>query len=205
MITRPRKEIIGNRYGRLTVMLDCGQAKNGAYQYITMCDCGESKVVLGNSMVNGSTKSCGCIRRETTSAKNIKHQGCSDSAYQTWQGMKTRCLNPNTASYKNYGGRGITIDAKWMDYSGFLEDMGERPDGHTLERLDNSKGYSKDNCKWASTKEQARNTRQNVNLTHNGKTMCMMDWSKELNIPYPTIQDRVRRGWSVDKVLTRRK
>ena len=133
----------------------------------------------------------------------MTHNSIDCASYQTWQAMKTRCLNPNSSSYKNYGDRNIKICDKWMSFEGFFEDMGERPDGYSLDRIDNNKGYSRDNCRWATPAEQNRNTRQNKFLTKNGKTMCMRDWSNETGIPYPTIQDRVRRGWSDDRVLER--
>lgn len=117
-----RKEIIGNRYGRLTVLLDCGQAKNGAYQYITMCDCGESKVILGHSMVNGSTKSCGCIRRETTVAKNYKHGKSKDSdfryAYARKSGLKRKLRVP-----------------KWADHEKIDEIYRNKPEGYHVDHI----------------------------------------------------------------------
>lgn len=197
------KEMIGKVFGRLTPILECGKNSSGQYRYLCVCDCGESKVITGSLMLQGKVLSCGCLRREMISAKNTKHNGCGTVMYKTWTGMKTRCTNPNSKAYANYGGRGIAFDPAWADFAAFVSDMGERPDGCTLERIDNDKGYSKDNCKWATTAEQSRNTRQNVNLTFNGKTQCMTDWANELFIPYPTIQDRVRRGWSVEKILTR--
>mgnify|MGYP003337505601 CR=1 FL=1 len=120
------------------------------------------------------------------------------SAYKSWRAMKTRCSNPNTAAYKNYGERGIFYCQEWENFENFYADMGDRPEAMTLERVDNSLPYSKDNCKWATTAEQNRNTRQNIFLEKDGKRMCLTDWAKELNIPYSTLQSRVRRGWSLD-------
>jgi len=116
--------------------------------------------------------------------------------------MKTRCTNLNTPAYKNYGERGITICESWLVFENFYEDMGDRPEGKTLERMNNSKGYYKENCKWATTKEQNRNTRQIKLLSHKGETLCMKEWAEKLSIPYPTLQDRIRRGWSVERALT---
>lgn len=197
------REMIGKVFGRLTPILECGQNSSKQYRYLCVCDCGESKVVTGSLLAQGKVLSCGCLKREMMVARNTKHNGCGTSTYETWQGMKSRCTNKSQAAYANYGGRGIGFDPAWADFAAFVADMGERPDGCTLERIDNDKGYSKDNCKWATNAEQSRNTRQNVNLTFNGKTQCMTDWANELSIPYPTIQDRVRRGWSVEKTLAR--
>lgn len=198
-----KKEIIGNIYGRLMPILECGKTSSGQYRYLSVCECGTSKVITGSLMSQGVVLSCGCLKRERMISRNTKHNGCGTSTYETWQGMKSRCTNQNQSAYANYGARGITFDSAWDEFAAFVADMGERPNGCTLERIDNDKGYSKENCKWATNAEQSRNTRQNVNLTFNGKTQCMTDWAKELAIPYPTIQDRVRKGWSVEKTLAR--
>ena len=116
--------------------------------------------------------------------------------------MKTRCTNSNTPYYKNYGERGITICECWLYFENFYEDMGDRSEGKTLERIDNSKGYCKENCKWATIKEQNRNTRQVKLLTYQGETLCMREWAEKLSIPYPTLQDRIRRGWDIERALT---
>jgi hypothetical protein len=196
------KPMIGIKYNRLTALKEVRMGNRGMI-YLFQCDCGNQKELCSSAVRGGHSKSCGCFRVEITSKRNTTHGSINSSSYQTWQAMKTRCLNPNSPSYKNYGDRNITICDKWMSFEGFFEDMGERPYGYSLDRIDNNKGYSKDNCRWATTAEQNRNTRQNKFLTKNGKTMCMRDWANETGIPYPTIQDRVRRGWSDDRVLER--
>jgi len=196
------KPMIGIKYNRLTALKEVRMGNRGMI-YLFQCDCGNQKELCSSAVRSGHSKSCGCLRVETTSQNNTTHGAVNSSSYQTWQAMKTRCLNPKSSSYKNYGDRNITICDKWMSFEGFFEDMGERPDGYSLDRIDNNKGYSKENCRWATPAEQNRNTRQNKFLTKNGKTMCMRDWSNETGIPYPTIQDRVRRGWSDDRVLER--
>lgn len=198
-----KAEMMHKRFGRLLVYSDAGKDHRGEYQYVVLCDCGESKVLRGSAMRKGSAKSCGCLRRETTAAKNHKHGGVGTPTYESWIGMKNRCLYESQPAYMRYGGAGVTIDPAWMDFSKFFADMGERPDGMTLDRVDNAKGYFKDNCRWSTVAEQNRNTRQNVFLTHNGKTMCMKDWANETGIPYTTIQDRVRRGFPVERILAR--
>ncbi len=205
MITNPRKDIIGNRYGRLTVMLDCGQDSRRHNLYLTICDCGESKAVIGSFMLNGKISSCGCLKRESDSKKFYKHGLIKDNEYSIWLAMRDRCSNPKSKNYKNYGARGITVSKEWDDYSVFIRDMGKRPDGYSIERIDNTKGYSKENCRWASFDEQVRNTRQNVNITYDGKTMCLTDWADELGLPRPTLHYRIHAGWDLEKALTKRK
>lgn len=198
-------DMTGNRYGRLTVLSDCGTHPRCHKLYLTICDCGESKAIIGSHMASGKISSCGCLKRESDSKKFLKHGKFKDKEYSIWLAMRDRCINPNNKNYINYGARGITVAKEWDDYSVFINDMGKRPMGHSLERLENSKGYSKDNCKWATVKEQVRNTRQNINITYDGKTMCLTDWADELGLPRPTLHYRIHAGWDLDKALTKRK
>lgn len=124
------------------------------------------------------------------------------TTYRTWLHMLQRCNNPRRPGYNYYGGRGIKVCPEWSEFSVFLADMGDRPEGRTLERRDNDKGYSKDNCCWATNAEQHRNTSHNRWLTLNGKTLCLQDWASTTNIPRLSIHSRLQRGWSVEKALT---
>lgn len=128
------------------------------------------------------------------------------SEYSAWRGAKTRCRNPKNPSYKNYGGRGITFSEKWNKFENFLKDMGLKPSKkHTLERIDNSIGYSPENCRWATRNEQNRNHRRNVVFNHNGKKMCLMDWSKKTGINYNTLKARLfTLGWDFEKAITKK-
>ena len=194
-------DMIGQKYDRLTVLSKINTNHNG-HIYECLCDCGNIKSIEGKSIRSGLTKSCGCIRSQYTSNKNKTHDKTKTGAYKSWKAMKTRCTNSNTPYYKNYGERGISIYERWLNFENFYEDMGDRPEGKTLERIDNSKGYCKENCKWATIKEQNRNTRQVKLLTYQGETLCMREWAEKLSIPYPTLQDRIRRGWDIERALT---
>jgi hypothetical protein len=122
--------------------------------------------------------------------------------YRIWKGIKARCHNTKDSAWPDYGGRGITVCDRWRDsFESFAKDMGEPAGRATIERIDNSKGYSPENCRWATYKEQARNTRRNRVLTHNGETMCMSAWAEKLNVSPHLIKDRLSLGWSVDKAL----
>ena len=195
-----KKPIIGMKFGRLTALYETGKGSHG-YMYLFQCDCGNTKELSASIVRTGKTSSCGCLRSETTSTKNFVHGLVHSRSYQSWQAMKTRCTNKNQDAYKRYGGAGLSFDPSWEFFENFVKDMGERPIGMSLDRIDNNKGYSKENCRWATIAQQNRNTKQNVFITHNGKTMCMKDWSYETGIPYPTIQDRVKRNKTPAEIL----
>lgn len=152
------------------------------------------------------------LQRERTSAANLKHGHArrGTAFYRRWKRMRARCNNPNHPKYPDYGGRGIRVCERWNDFSNFLADMGEPPLGLTLERIDNDLGYSPENCRWASMKEQSNNRRIRqsnkgkpiITLTWNGKTQPVKAWSSELNIDGQTIRWRIRKGWSIDQILS---
>lgn len=117
-------------------------------------------------------------------------------SFNSWRGMKARCLNPNDPRFKDYGGRGITVCERWNVFANFLADMGERPEGTSLDRIDNTLGYSKENCRWAKPKDQQRNMRSNRMLTYAGKTQCMSAWAEELGLNRDVIRWHKRHGRS---------
>ena len=123
--------------------------------------------------------------------------------YNSWQAMKVRCLNPNNKKYYRYGGRGITVCDRWMNnFSAFVEDMGERPKGHSLDRIDNDGNYTPENCRWATHKQQCRNRSTNHLLVFNGKTQTLVEWAEELGISIKLIKNRQNLGWSTEKIFT---
>lgn len=116
--------------------------------------------------------------------------------YSIWKGMRERCNNPNHIRYARYGGRGITVCERWSSFSAFAADMGARPPGHSLDRIDNDGPYTPDNCRWASHGEQRRNAARTVMVTHRGKTQCVDDWAAELGVHRTTLRSRAEvRGW----------
>ena len=146
--------------------------------------------------------SCGCYQKETRGMSRKTHGLTNSFTYRSWQMMKKRCTSPNDVSYKNYGARGISYPPRWETFENFLKDMGERPSGTFLERIDNSKNYSKSNCKWATRTEQNRNRRLNILFRYKRQTKCLAEWCELLNLPYPRTYHRLSKGWSVEKAFT---
>ena len=124
------------------------------------------------------------------------------SSYTAWQQMIGRCYDPLNRKYKDYGGRGIKVCDRWICRRLFIEDMGDRPEGKTLNRIDNDGPYSPDNCEWATYQEQAMNRRNNRKLSFNGETKCLSEWSRVVGIRRETLQKRLLYGWTIEQALT---
>ena len=154
---------IGSKHGKLELIRFLERVKGHKQRAVFKCSCGGFKEANCVDVKRGSTNSCGCLR----STAQIKHghaaNGKETKTYNVWSSMKKRCLDNTHEQYKNYGGRGITVCKEWLEsFDNFLKDMGEKPDGLSLDRIDNNGGYSKDNCRWATQDEQNRNRRTNV-------------------------------------------
>jgi hypothetical protein len=193
---------IGKVYGRW-VIVSIGNFRcysKGWIKYVNCrCICGNEKEVELNSLKRGKSTSCGCYNSEIASKTGTTHgflvglKGKHSSDYEIWIKMKGRCFNSNDSSYQNYGGRGITVCDSWINsFENFITDLGKRPNrNYSLERIDSDKSYYPENCKWILKSQQSRNTRRTIKITYLGKTMCLAEWCKELQLNYSTIRKRM--------------
>ena len=208
------KDRVGERVGKLVVIERAANkievAKSGKKSvracWLCKCDCGNEIVVSGHNLSKAlsnpnstaGTRSCGCLMGKG----GLKHGQSETNVYRAWNSMIQRCTNPNSTAYASYGGRGIVVCDEWLTFEGFVKEMGERQDDMTLERINNELGYSKDNCKWATRKQQANNRRTNVKLEYNGKVMSISQWASEVGLTRYVLTQRIERGWSVERALT---
>lgn len=199
-------DLIEQRFVRLLVIKQHGKNKDKRILWLCRCDCGNQTIVSGKLLRNNHTKSCGCLAKE---GNNTTHghlrDGKVSSMYRSWAHMIGRCNNPNRKDYHYYGGRGIRVCDRWRNsFKNFLVDMGHPPtDKHTLDRINNNKGYCTENCRWATMKEQCRNRRNNRLVTYQGKTQTLTDWAEETKIAYDTLRARLNRGWSTERTLSK--
>jgi hypothetical protein len=185
---RTKKPLEQPRYGRLTIL------ENAHGGWLCRCDCGTTLTVKGPRLRSGAVVSCGCYHRERQVEVGTIHGMKGTPTYSTWVNMRQRCNNANNPDYVNYGGRGISVCERWQDFSAFLADMGVRPDGMSIERIDNHGNYVPGNCRWATKVEQSVNKRTNIPITRDGRTQTLKEWCAELGINYWTAHSRIRRG-----------
>lgn len=181
--------IIGNTYNKLTVIEYIGQSK-----WKCLCNCGNYTEVRGFDLKRNHTKSCGCLAEKNA----LKHGKRNSKEYNSWRAMKDRCYNTSNLKYKDYGGRGIEICNRWLEsFENFLEDMGEKPKGYSIDRIDNNGNYTPENCRWRSSKEQSYNKRNTLIIEHNNELRNLSEWSQILNIPYNTLKSRFYRKGTI--------
>lgn len=199
------RDLTGQRFGRLVVKnFSHFNTKHVAY-WVCMCDCGKKRIVSRNNLTSGHTKSCGCLAQEIDSMLFFKHGGRKTRLYKIWCGIKDRCKNKNRDCYKNYGGRGITICNEWEnDFSVFQNwalNHGYKQD-LSIDRIDNNKGYTPENCRWTTNIEQQNNKRNNILINFCGRTQTLKAWCTELNLKYHAIYLRIcRYKWSIEKAF----
>lgn len=216
-IGTPRRiSLIGQRFTRLTV-IDRANPPDG-YKgrdafWLCLCDCGTRRSASAKSLRHGTVQSCGCLQKEKaaeTGRRNTKHgharRGRVSDEYNIWNKMIARCSDPSDNAFADYGGRGIAVCDRWRGPDGFpnfFADMGQRPSrNRSLDRIDNNGNYCPDNCRWATRSEQSRNRRDRTPMTHNGRTMYLVDWAKEAGISIFLLHQRIYRlGWDFQRAI----
>lgn len=194
---RKPKDITNLKFGKISVKSLAYIKKHAFWNCI--CDCGNECVVDGSKLRSGSTKSCGCLQK---SRKGLS----TSSTFRIWKAMIQRCYDKSVIHYFRYGAKGIKVCERWkISFENFLKDMGERPLKMTLDRIDSAKGYSPENCRWATVKEQARNKKKGFFITAFGKTMRLSEWAEETGIGWSTIRQRiVRSKWTSEEAVTKK-
>lgn len=197
------RDMHGIRYGNLvairaTERRSCSRNKI----WLLRCDCGGDAEYDGYDVRRGKRTSCKACSAERVRLSSVTHGKTETSEYSTWTDIQTRCNNPKSTSYPNYGGRGIRVCIRWSrSFAAFLQDMGPRPEGMSIERENNDGDYEPSNCHWASRLEQSNNRRTNVNLTVNGVTKTAKEWAEDIGLKPATLYRRIRCGWSKDRLF----
>lgn len=200
-ISYPRKCLVDQVFGRLTVVQFAGRDGRSKAKWKCKCDCGGEIVVDGSMLKCGKTTSCGCYAREILFNRNSTHGMTGTRTHRIWMGMRQRCENEHSPAWKWYGAKGITVCERWHDFKAFLNDMGQCPsDKHSIDRIDGTKGYEPGNCRWATSRQQSRNTTANRLVNFHGSQLCLADVAdlRECEVQYKTLAYRVRASVPVE-------
>lgn len=188
-------DLVGKKFGRLLVLCKADTTKSRKIRWLCVCDCGTFKVIGGASLKRGDTVSCGCYLREILPFAKRTHGHTAGrkktSTYTVWKSMRHRCNNPRNKQYMDYGGRGITVCERWENFENFYADMGDRPEGLSLDRINNDKGYSPDNCRWSTSSEQCKNKRKTKRFLYKGEMLTVTDIAEQTGIRQQTLWKRL--------------
>jgi hypothetical protein len=201
-------DLTGDMFGRWTV-IGIVEGKRPV-SWHCRCSCGNEAEVLSQQLREGRSKSCGCLRRDVTIERSTTHgfsrRGSVAIEYHSWAAMIQRCTNKNNPAHSRYGEVGITVSEVFMGpdgFSNFYKEVGPRPTaGHSIDRIDNSKGYVPGNVKWSTAKEQAINRNSTNFITRNGETRCVTEWAELTGLPRKTIALRLKQGWEIEKIFS---
>lgn len=195
-------DLTGKKFGRWTVLERGENGKNGYARWITKCECGNYSLVRTSDLKNNNSQSCGCLKKELCKKQHTTHGMINTRTYHIWEGIKTRCKNSKFIYFKYYGGRGIRYCKRWENFKNFFEDMGECPLDKQIDRIDNNKGYFKENCRWVTSQENNRNKRNNTLITYNSETKCLTEWAEKIKINPRTLSDRINKlNWTIKEAI----
>lgn len=201
-------DLVGKKYGRLTVLEKLPERRHGSVVWRCRCDCGNFDAVTTGELRYGRHTSCGCYQRERASQSSVTHGQSKTRLYRIWCAMIKRCENENDAGYNNYGGRGIGVCREWRtSFEAFREWALSNgySDSLSIDRKNVNENYSPENCQWANRYEQMNNTRRTRHFEYNGETHTLREWSEITGIPFTRLKGRLQRGWSIEKTLTEQK
>lgn len=192
--------ILGEKFNML-IVIAAAPIRSGATMVRCKCDCGKETVTQYSRLRQGGVASCGCLRLKKLLEKCITHRKGGTREHKTWDGMIQRCTNPKNPNFHYYGGRGIKVCERWRNFENFFSDMGLRPEGHTIDRIDPNGDYNLENCRWANSTQQAINKRKMVFYEINGEKHCVNHWSRITGIHRDTIRSRLLAGWPPEKAI----
>lgn len=199
--------LAGETFGKITIISYEGKDHKGNTYWNCVCSCGNKMTIRGECVKSGRTVSCGkgkCSpkHKEPENRKATGKTSPHNYTYRSWNSMMKRCYSRNSNRFHSHGGRGIVVCDRWHTFSNFVEDMGERPQGLSIDRINNNGNYEPGNCRWATPKEQARNTRRSIMIEYDGQTKSLPEWCEILGLNYKSILARVENGWNHKEALT---
>lgn len=196
-------DLTGMRFGRLLV-IGKTRSKSGRVAWVCICDCGNETTPLTNCLLNGRSKSCGCLHKEITGNTHRKHGQYNTRLYRIWSNMRQRCSNPKNDNYHLYGAKGVSVCDEWKDFAVFSKWAMQNgyADNLSVDRIETDKDYCPENCRWATPQEQTDNRKCTRYVSFNGKTQTLKRWSEETGISYKVLLWRVSHGWTAKKALT---
>jgi hypothetical protein len=194
---------IGKKFNRLTILCEAPKRPGNANRRVSaLCECGNAGTFVLSEVLLGKTRSCGCISTGRPTHGHTARKKMSPE-YYSWSSMWSRCSNPRHAHWHRYGGRGISVCPEWKSFERFLSDMGSRPPGQSLDRIDGDGNYEPSNCRWATRKQQANNTRSNRYVEHDGLRLTLSQWADRTGLSVNTISARIKRfHWPPSRAVT---
>lgn len=195
--------LVGRTFNRLTVIEQAPSGIDKQRRWKCLCECGGETTVASRDLTTGHSKSCGCLKKELTAQRRTIHGGKGTRPYRIWLGMKARCYRKKTTQFKDYGGRGIKVCDEWLnDFGQFIADMGEPPEGMSIDRIDNDGDYTPDNCRWATDLEQANNKRDTRYVEFNGEKISMANLARKTGAHYEKARHKiVNQEWPVEDAI----